>query len=181
MGNIVRRSLLGESPAACLGSGAPKAGQSLTRARLQLKLCSKRRDQAQHRSCPGEEPMMRLRSRRWVAALSLGLAVAVGARAGSAQETHRYRFAYDQPHSSGYGIAGDVFAAKLAALSKNTMAIDQFPGAQLGQQPQILQLIRSGDIDFAITSSTNSATLSPQAGTIPMHFLSRAQDHISKQ
>ncbi|MFI5014587.1 MAG: TRAP transporter substrate-binding protein [Hyphomicrobiales bacterium] len=123
---------------------------------------------------------MRLPSRIWVSSLAIGLALAACASAASAQDVKRYRFAYDQPHNTGYGVAGDVFAAKLAALSKNTMIIDQFPGAQLGQEPQILQLIKSGDIDFAITSSANTATVSPQAGVMSLHFLFRSQDHLVK-
>jgi hypothetical protein len=50
------------------------------------------------------------------------------------QEAHHYRFAYDQPRNTGYSIAGDIFADKLKALSKGTMIIDQYPGAQLGQE-----------------------------------------------
>ena len=30
------------------------------------------------------------------------------------------------------------------------MLIDQYPGAQLGQEPQVLQLMKSGDIEFCI-------------------------------
>ena len=93
-----------------------------------------------------------------------------GARA---QEVKHYRFAYDQPHTTGYGIVGDIFADKLKELSKGTMLIDQYPGAQLGQEPQVLQLVRSGDIDFCISSSANTATISPQAGVMSMHFLFR--------
>jgi TRAP-type C4-dicarboxylate transport system substrate-binding protein len=44
------------------------------------------------------------------------------------------------------------------------MIIDQFPGAQLGQEPQVLQKLRTGDIDFAITSTANSATVQPESG-----------------
>jgi tripartite ATP-independent transporter DctP family solute receptor len=96
------------------------------------------------------------------------------------QEVHRYRFAYDQPRNTGYSVAGDVFAAKLAELSKSTFVIDQYPGAQLGQEPQVLQLLRSGDLDFAITSSANTATLSPQAGVFSLHFLFRSEQHLVK-
>ena len=53
----------------------------------------------------------------------------------------------------GYGIAGDIFADKLKELSKGTMLVDQYPGAQLGQEAQILQLVKAGDLDFAIVSS----------------------------
>jgi len=96
----------------------------------------------------------------------------------AAQEPRHYRFAYDQPHGTGYGVAADIFANKLRELSSETMVIDQYPGAQLGQEPQALQLVRSGDIDFAITSSANSATLSPQAGVMSLHFLFRSEDHL---
>src|SRR3954470_11807015 len=98
----------------------------------------------------------------------------------SAQEVKHYRFAYDQPKSTGYGILGDIFSDKLKALSKGTMLIDQYPGAQLGQEPQVVQLVKSGDLEFCISSSANAATLSPQAGVMSMHFLFRSEAHLIK-
>ncbi len=91
-----------------------------------------------------------------------------------------YRFAYDQPKTTGYGILGDIFADKLKELSKGTMIIDQYPGAQLGQEPQVLQLVKAGDVEFCISSSANAATLSPQAGVMSMHFLFRSEAHLVK-
>ena len=102
------------------------------------------------------------------------------ATGASAQEVKHYRFAYDQPKTTGYGILGDIFADKLRALSKGTMLIDQYPGAQLGQEPQVLQLVKSGDVEFCISSSANAATLSPQAGVMSMHFLFRSEAHLVK-
>ena len=75
------------------------------------------------------------------------LAALVPPRSMAAEARH-FSFAYDQPHTTGYGVAGDIFDKKLQELSHGTMAIDQFPGAQLGQEPQALQKIRTGDIDF---------------------------------
>ena len=98
----------------------------------------------------------------------------------SAQEAKHYRFAYDQPRNTGYSVAGDLFAEKLKELSKGTMLIDQYPGAQLGQEPQLLQLVKSGDIEFAIISSANTATISPQAGVMSLHFLFRDEGHVIK-
>src|SRR5438132_13960067 len=70
-------------------------------------------------------------------ALLSGIASAVPAIAAPhvarAQQVKHYRFAYDQPKPTGYGILGDIFANKLKELSKGTMLIDQYPGAQLGQ------------------------------------------------
>src|SRR4051794_12937645 len=112
----------------------------------------------------------------------LGAIVAASAMmtVAQAQEVKHYRFAYDQPKTTGYGIVGDIFAEKLKALSKGTMLIDQYPGAQLGQEPQVLQLVKSGDVEFCISSSANAATLSPQAGVMSMHFLFRSEAHLIK-
>ena len=97
-----------------------------------------------------------------------------------AQEVKHYRFAYDQPKTTGYGIAGDLFANKLKELSGGSMLIDQYPGAQLGQEPQVLQLVKAGDVEFCISSSANAATLSPQAGVMSLHYLFRSEDHLKK-
>ena len=102
------------------------------------------------------------------------------ALSASAQEVKHYRFAYDQPKTTGYGILGDIFSDKLKAFSKGTMLIDQYPGAQLGQEPQVLQLVKAGDVEFCISSSANAATLSPQAGVMSMHFLFRSEAHLVK-
>jgi TRAP-type transport system periplasmic protein len=109
------------------------------------------------------------------------VAAAVTFAAGaSAQEAKHYRFAHDQQLNTGYSVAYDMFSAKLKELSKGTMLIDQYPGAQLGQEPQLLQLVKSGDIEFAIISSANTATISPQAGVMSLHFLFRDADHVVK-
>src|SRR5580704_14546353 len=116
-------------------------------------------------------------SARAIGGLIATIAISFAASA-SAQDVKHYRFAYDQPRNTGYSVAGDIFADKLKELSKGTMIIDQYPGAQLGQEPQVLQLLRAGDIEFCITSSANAATLSPQAGVMSLHFLFRSEDHL---
>jgi len=116
---------------------------------------------------------------RLAGALAAALLIMAGATA-QAQQARNFRFAYDQPKNTGYGIVGDVFSAKLKELSKGAMLIDQYPGAQLGQEPQVLQLVKAGDIDFCISSSANAATLSPQAGVMSLHFLFRSDEHLKK-
>jgi tripartite ATP-independent transporter DctP family solute receptor len=110
----------------------------------------------------------------WVAAAAM---FAVGA---NAQDVKHYRFAHDQQLNTGYSIAYDMFSARLKELSNGTMIVDQYPGAQLGQEPQLLQLVKAGDIEFAIVSSANTATISPQAGVMSLHFLFRNSDHVVK-
>jgi tripartite ATP-independent transporter DctP family solute receptor len=95
-------------------------------------------------------------------------------------QQRKFTFAYDQPRTTAYGIAADIFDAKLKELSGGKFAIDQFPGAQLGQEPVMLQKMRSGDIDFVITSTANASTLAPQAGVFSLHFIFRDKDHLAK-
>jgi tripartite ATP-independent transporter DctP family solute receptor len=123
--------------------------------------------------------MSATRASMLVSALLFGTALLVSP-AANAQDSKHYRFAHDQQLNSGYSVAYDIFSAKLKELSGGKMLVDQFPGAQLGQEPQLLQLVKSGDLDFAIVSSANTATISPQAGVMSLHFLFRGPDHMVK-
>ncbi len=111
-----------------------------------------------------------------VAGVMSFLAIAATTEA-SAQR--KFTFGYDQPKTTAYGIAGDIFDAKLKELSGGKMSIDQFPGAQLGQEPVMLQKLRSGDIDFVITSTANASTVAPQSGVFSLHYIFRDEKHLS--
>ena len=111
-------------------------------------------------------------------ATTLTVAIVVLPQAAAAQR--KFSFAYDQPHTTAYGIAADIFQAKLKELSGGKLDINQFPGAQLGQEPVVLQKLRSGDIDFAITSTANASTVAPQAGVLSLHFIFRDEEHLKK-
>src|SRR4029078_2407553 len=119
---------------------------------------------------------MTIISRRGVAIVAGALSLSFSA---NAQERH-YRFAHDQQLNSGYSVAYDIFSAKLKELRGGKMLVDQYPGAPRGQETQLLQLVKSGDLDFAIVSSANTATISPQAGVMSLHFLVRDENHMGK-
>ena len=102
------------------------------------------------------------------------------AASADAQQKRRFTFGYDQPHSTGYGFSADVFGKKLEELSKGMFVVDQFPAAQLGQEPVMLQKVRSGDIDFVISSTANGATLTPQMGVMSIHYLFQDDAHLAK-
>ncbi len=112
-------------------------------------------------------------------ALLIGAAAIAGTSAWAADARH-FSFGYDQPHTTGYGIIADNIDAKLKELSKGTMVIDQFPGAQLGQEPQALQKIRTGDIDFIISSTANASTVAPQSGVMSLHYIFKSEAHLIK-
>src|SRR6476620_9279446 len=121
---------------------------------------------------------MKITTRRiLLAALALGTALALPT---GADAQRKFTFGYDQPKTTAYGVAGDIFDAKLKELSGGKLSIDQFPGAQLGQEPVMLQKLRTGDIDFVITSTANASTVAPQAGVFSLHFLFRDKDHLAK-
>lgn len=117
--------------------------------------------------------------KRTVLAAAALLAV-VGYGVSAQAQTREFSFGYDQPKSTAYGFAADLFEKRIGELSGGTMKINQFPGAQLGQEPVMLQKVRSGDIDFIITSSANGATLSPQLGVMSLHYLFESEDHLAK-
>jgi tripartite ATP-independent transporter DctP family solute receptor len=104
----------------------------------------------------------------------------LAAQTVQATDIRHLSLAYDQPHSTGIGVGADMFAATLAELSHGTLIIDQFPGAQLGQDPQVIQKVRTGDVDFSISATANLATVSPQSGVLSIHYLFRSEDHLAK-
>ncbi len=111
--------------------------------------------------------------------VALSLACALLAAPDAAAQ-RRFTFGYDQPHTTAYGIAADIFDAKLKELSGGKLGINQFPGAQLGQEPVMLQKLRAGDIDFIITSTANAASVAPEAGVFSLHYIFRDEEHQKK-
>ena len=121
-----------------------------------------------------------MRSRRILAMVVAAFVFMALAASADAQQKRRFTFGYDQPHSTGYGYSGDVFGKKLEELSKGMFVVDQFPAAQLGQEPVMLQKVRSGDIDFVISSTANGATITPQIGVMSIHYLFENEAHLAK-
>src|SRR5258708_16226622 len=117
---------------------------------------------------------------RQFACTAFAVGVMALAMSANANAQRKFPFGYDQPHSTAYGIAGDIFDAKVQELSGGKMSMEQFPGAQLGKEPVMLQKLRTGDIDFIITSTANASTVAPQAGVFSLHYLFRDKDHLAK-
>jgi tripartite ATP-independent transporter DctP family solute receptor len=111
--------------------------------------------------------------------LLLGSALVLSSTAAFAQN-RTFSFAYDQPKSSGYGVGADMFDKKLKELSKGTMSINQYPGAQLGTEAQTMQKVQTGDIDFVILSTANASTAQPESGVFSIHFIFRDENHAMR-
>ena len=95
-------------------------------------------------------------------------------------QKREFSFAYDQPRNSGYGIGADMFNKKLGDLSKGTLLINLYPGAQLGTEAQALQKVRTGGIYFVMLSTANASTAQPESGAFSIHFIFRDEAHAIK-
>lgn len=106
----------------------------------------------------------------------LGAALAM-ASSGAFAQKREFSFAYDQPKNSGYGVGAEMFSKKLGELSKGTLSINQYPGAQLGTEAQTMQKVQTGDIDFVMLSTANASTAQPESGVFSIHFIFRDEGH----
>jgi tripartite ATP-independent transporter DctP family solute receptor len=95
-------------------------------------------------------------------------------------QTRAFSFAYDQPKGSGYDAGADIFNKKLMELSKGTLSINKYPGAQLGTEAQTMQKVQTGDIDFVFLSTANASTAQPESGVFSIHFIFRDENHAIK-
>src|SRR5436190_1209672 len=101
---------------------------------------------------------------RWSLAAILATAAMGALTFGAAAQNRQFSFAYDQPKGSGYDAAADMFNNKLMELSKGTLSINKYPGAQLGTEAQTMQKVQTGDIDFVFLSTANASTAQPESG-----------------
>ncbi|MGQ0686757.1 TRAP transporter substrate-binding protein [Bradyrhizobium sp.] len=117
-------------------------------------------------------------SRRMLCAATLAAMLALAPEAQA--QKREFTFAYDQPKTSGYGAAAEMFNRKLGELSKGTLSINQYPSAQLGTEAQTMQKVQTGDIDFVLLSTANASTAQPESGVFSIHFIFRDEAHAIK-
>ena len=108
-----------------------------------------------------------------------GATLAIASNPALAQN-RSFSFAYDQPKGSGYDAGADIFNKKLMELSKGTLSINKYPGAQLGTEAQTMQKVQTGDIDFVFLSTANASTAQPESGVFSIHFIFRDENHAIK-
>lgn len=93
--------------------------------------------------------------------------VAGDAGGGAAQE---FIFAYEGPDTTAQGIAADIFEEEVEGNCEG-LTVKQFPAAQLGGEPALLEKVRAGDVDFIISSTANAAAIAPASGVFSLHYL----------
>lgn len=94
-----------------------------------------------------------------------------GGPAAEGGETQEYVFAYEGPLGTAQEIAANIFQEALEEESGGSMTLEMFPAAQLGGEPELLEKVRSGDLDFIISSTANAAAIAPESGVLSLHYL----------
>jgi tripartite ATP-independent transporter DctP family solute receptor len=122
---------------------------------------------------------MRIIGRSSLAAI-LAMAAVGALTFGAAAQNRQFSFAYDQPKGSGYDAGADIFNNKLMELSKGTLSINKYPGAQLGTEAQTMQKVQTGDIDIVFLSTANASTAQPESGVFSIHFIFNGENHAMK-
>jgi tripartite ATP-independent transporter DctP family solute receptor len=114
-------------------------------------------------------------------AATLGTALAVKSRpARAAGAVRTFTFGHDQPADTAYGFTAETLDKKLSELSGGGLRVKQFASGALGQEPEMAQKVRAGDIDFAINSTANTSATVPQSGVFSLHFIFRDEAHLEK-
>ena len=86
------------------------------------------------------------------------------------------KFAFEGPTGTAQEIAANMFGEELDSQTDGNMTIQQFPGAQLGGEPELLEKVRSGAIDFIISSTANATTIAPVGGVFSEHYLAEDRE-----
>ena len=86
------------------------------------------------------------------------------------------KFAFEGPTGTAQEIAANIFGEELDAQTDGSVTIQQYPGAQLGGEPDLLEKVRAGAIDFIISSTANATTIAPVGGVFSLHYLASDRD-----
>ncbi len=94
-----------------------------------------------------------------------------GGGGGGGGDTQELVFAYEGPDTTAQGIAADIFEETVESECEG-LEIQQYPAAQLGGEPELLETVRAGeDLDFIISSTANASALAPASGIFSLHYL----------
>jgi TRAP-type C4-dicarboxylate transport system substrate-binding protein len=93
-------------------------------------------------------------------------------------DTRTLSFAHVNPPGTGYDIVATTFATKLLELSGGALQLQIFPNGLMGQEEELAQKIRTGDVDLAISSTANFSSALPQAGVFSLEYLYPTEQSI---
>ena len=88
------------------------------------------------------------------------------------------RLGHDQPEAHGYHKGALFFAEKVKEKTGGRVEIKVFPNAVLGNEMNMLDSVRLGDLDFSISAAPNAATHVPELGFFSVSYLFEDKAHF---
>ena len=104
------------------------------------------------------------------AAVAVGLFLAMAILTDGAAQT-RLRFGHDQPVGSMYDEGHQALKRLVADKTGGKIQIDIFPAAQLGSEVAMIEGVRLGSIDGAVTHVANASTVVPELALFSVSYL----------
>ena len=136
--------------------------------------------------CPSD-PLVSRRSLLSFAAMTsaVGLLAATGGsvlsrRRASAAARVTFRAGHVFPPTNIWAKAVDQFADLVGKRSNGAVEVKVFPASQLGQEREIDEGLKLGNIDFALTSPALLGGFDPRIGVFDLAYLFRDYDHANK-
>ncbi|PID57707.1 C4-dicarboxylate ABC transporter [candidate division KSB3 bacterium] len=105
------------------------------------------------------------------------LAFVVACAAIADAETVSMRLAENQPDSNPVSVAMYKFAELAAEKSNGEIKIDVYTNAQLGQEPESIEQVQLGVIEFARVNSVVLANVAKEMGVFTLPYIFRGTEH----
>lgn len=87
------------------------------------------------------------------------------------------RLAENQPEDNPVTVAMRHFAELVARKTKGQVTIEVYASGQLGQEPETIEQVQAGVIDFARVNSVVMANVSPSMGVFTLPYIFRDTHH----
>jgi len=112
-----------------------------------------------------------------VAAVALVFAVCGGGApptiAAAAQAQVVLKMGHTLPPGDAFDVAATKLAELVAAKSKGQVKVEVFPGGQLGNDRELIEALRLGNVDMSIQGNNNYDTFVPETALFDLPFLYR--------
>lgn len=92
----------------------------------------------------------------------------------------RLRAAHEAPAGTLFDHGHQFFAKRVAELSRGRIAVEVFPGGQLGSEVAMVEGVRLGSIDVTAAQAANMATVVPELAIFSVSYLFRDKDHYDR-
>lgn len=108
--------------------------------------------------------------RRTFLAASAAAAFVAGVLPARAQAKTTIRLAHVLSDSHSWHVAGQGFAEEVAAATEGRVAIELFPGGQLGSETEVIEGLQLGIMQGGIIGSGSFQTIEPKMGLVEMPY-----------